>query len=113
MKIAVSILCFMLWPLSSAISQTSASQDHVRWVESSLREMNAIKVGMTRGDVEKVFVAEAGISTASQKTYTFRSCPYFHIDVEFAFEPANAADSGPNDKVVKMSRPYLAWPTGD
>jgi hypothetical protein len=108
MKIVVSILCVMLWALPDARPQAPSPQDHVQWVEASLREMDAITVGMTRGDVEKVFVAAGGISTASQKTYTFRSCPYFHIDVEFATGPANAADSGPNDKVVKMSRPYLA-----
>jgi hypothetical protein len=113
MKIAVSILCLLLWVLPDASPQTPPPKDYVRWVESSLREMQAVKVGMTRGDVEKVFVPEGGISTVSQKTYVFRKCPYFKVDMEFIVEPVNAAGGGPNDKIVKMSRPYLAWTVGD
>lgn len=77
-------------------------------------EMQAVKIGVTRADVEKVFVPAGGMSTVSRKTYTFRRCPYFHVDVEFAAEPGNATDDGsPKDKVVKISRPYLAWTIGD
>jgi len=75
--------------------------------------MKAVKVGMTREDVDKVFVPEGGISTVLQKTYAFRKCPYFKVDVEFIIEPGNATGGGPKDKVVKISRPYLAWTIGD
>jgi hypothetical protein len=113
MKIAVLALCVALSALPDATSQTTASQDHVRWVESSLHEMKAVKVGATRSEVEKLFVAEGGMSTVSQKTYSFRTFPYFKVDVEFIAEPGNPAGGSPDDKVIKISRPYLDWPRGD
>jgi len=37
--------------------------------------LNAIKVGMSRSDLMKVFTTEGGLSTTSQRTYVYRQCP--------------------------------------
>jgi hypothetical protein len=113
MKIPVLMVCLALWALPAASPQTPSSQDHVRWVELSMREMKAVKVGATRAEVEKLFVPEGGISTVLQKTYSFRKCPYFKVDVEFTAQIDSPSGGSPNDKVVKISKPYLDWPRGD
>jgi hypothetical protein len=113
MKIAVSILCVVLVALLNASPQTSDPGDHTQWVESSMLEMKSVRVGVTRADVERVFAPEGGMSTALQKTYLFRKCPYFKVDIEFAAAQANTTAESPEDKVAKLSKPYLDWPRGD
>jgi hypothetical protein len=109
---SASILLVALAVLLHTSSQASSSQDHTEWVRASMLEMQALKAGMTRSDVEKVFVAEGGISSAIQTTYTFRKCPYFHVDVEFTVEGSRVV-GGAKDRFVKTSKPYLDWPRGD
>jgi len=64
---------------------------------------------MTRSDLMKVFTTEGGVSTISQRTYVYRQCPYIKVDVKFA----NRDRELPTDKIVEVSRPYLAWSVAD
>jgi len=38
----------------SGATFTSSKRNHVEWVAESLKAMQSVKVGMTRGDLEKV-----------------------------------------------------------
>jgi len=97
------------------------SQGHTEWMANSLKEMQKIKVGMTREDLLKVFTTEGGISTDLNRTYVYRECPYIKVDVEFepVGRPARDADGRvtlveANEDVIKnISRPYLAWMVTD
>jgi hypothetical protein len=51
-----------------------------------MKEMQTVKVGMTRKDLLRVFVIEGGLSTGLRRTYAYRNCP---------------------------SRPYLDWAVMD
>jgi len=113
MKIAVSILGVVLVALAGASQPPPAPDDYTRWVESSMLEMKVVKIGVTRADVEKIFVPEGGMSTSLKKTYVFRKCPYFKVDVEFTAEQTNAVSETPKDRVAKISKPYLDWSHGD
>jgi hypothetical protein len=75
-------------------------------VDEVLREISTIKVGMTRRELSALFTTEGGISTASQRTYVYRQCPYIKVDVEF--EPVGVREAD-EDTIVRLSRPYLAW----
>lgn len=103
-SVAVLLICLMV----PARSQDSG---HVQWVEKSLSIMQTIKVGMTRMDLEKVFEEDGGISTRGQQTYVYRGCPYFKVDVRF--EPDPEKPEKENDKIIRMTRPYLAPPVMD
>ena len=73
--------------------------------------MQTINVGMTRSDLMKVFTAEGGLSTTSERTYVYHQCPHIKVDVKFA---ASSRDEElPTDKIVEVSRPYLAWSVYD
>ena len=105
-----ALACFLTLSASTARDDREASK-RIEWVGKSLKEMEAIKVGMTRAELLKVFTGEGGLSTRSQQTYVYRECPYFKVDVRF--EPVGGARGNdfvsPDDKIVTISRPYLDW----
>jgi hypothetical protein len=85
--------------------------EHTNWISSVLAWIQDVKPGMTRMDLLKVFTTEGGLSNRSRQTYVLKQCPYIKVDVEFA--PAtNEQDrltEMPEDKIEKISRPYLAY----
>ena len=105
-----ALACFLSLSASTAQDDKGAPK-RIEWVGKSLREMQAVKVGMTRADLLKVFTEEGGLSTRSQQTYVYRECPYFKVDVRF--EPVGGVHApdfvSPDDKIVTISRPYLDW----
>lgn len=110
---------FMLSPTvvsgPAQVPQTSKTQ--TEWVASSLREIQKIKVGMTRADLLKVFTTEGGLSTGLRRTYVYRYCPYIKVDIEFdaVGRPARDAEGrvtlieSDRDTIIKISKPYLEW----
>lgn len=99
-------------------AQTSPlSQQRTEWIAASLREMETIKVGMTRADLLKVFTTEGGLSTPLRRTFAYRDCPYIKVDVEFEpvgrpardLEGRVTLEEDRRDIITKISRPYLDW----
>jgi hypothetical protein len=128
---ASRLLVFALW--STALvgptalhaaplpGQAPSSTDHVSWVAEALKRIETIKPGMTREDLLKVFTTEGGLSTALQRTFVSRDCPYFKIDVTFEAvgRPSRDGDGrvtleeGSQDIIVQVSRPYLQFRISD
>jgi hypothetical protein len=94
-----------------------ASSDRIAWVAESLKRMLTIKPGMSRDQLLRVFSTEGGISTAFQRTFVSRDCPFFKVDV--TFDRATGLNSNTNrsdvlreldtDVVASISRPYLQF----
>jgi hypothetical protein len=97
---------------AAAILPSSKSQAdaHTEWIVKSLKEIESVKVGMTRGDLLKVFGEEGGISTRTWRRYVYHECRYIKVDVEFEpiGEPEKPSQS-PRDKIIKISKPFLEW----
>ena len=106
------LICFATIAASAQNDINHAAQSHIdwrhtQWIDSTLRSIQKIKVGMTRSELLEVFTNEGGIATTSQRTYVYRQCPHIKVDVEFA---ASSRDEElPTDKIVRISRPYLEW----
>jgi hypothetical protein len=85
--------------------------DHTQWVSSVLSWTADIRPGMTRGDLARVFTTEGGISTRTRHTYVLKQCPYIKVDVEFAAvsKEQDSLTELPDDKIVKISKPYLDY----
>ena len=104
-----------------ALGQEQSSQNHVAWVTEVLIRMLAVKPGMTRNDLLRVFTTEGGISTGLQRTFVSRDCRYFKVDVEFEAvgRPSRDRDGRVTleeygrDIIVKISKPYLAFAVRD
>jgi hypothetical protein len=115
---AVGFAIVMLVATSQRVSTETArpDPDHVAWVVKSLTEMQKIGTENTRAELLRVFHGSGGLSTRRNRTYVYRGCPYFLVDVEF--EPVGPPDNpvlgeGPNDKIIAISRPYLGIPAQD
>ncbi len=108
------ILSLSVSAVAQSESQQNASQtdrERTAWIAGALNAIQTIKVGMTRSDLMKLFTTEGGLSNASQRTYVYRQCPYIKVDVKFW---ASSRDGeSPVDKIVEVSRPYLAWSVMD
>ena len=97
-------------------SRQTQQDDRVAWVSRSITRMQTIKPGMTRADLLKEFTTEGGISSGLRRTYVYRECPYFKVDVEFTPVGRPARDSegrvtgreDVRDLIKTVSRPYLA-----
>ena len=118
--LAVAVAFFVLAPIYAVphFSQSSTADDRTQWLATILKEMQTIKVGMKRIDLLKVFKEEGGISTRLSRRYAYRDCPYIKVDVEF--EPIGRPDNSgksslesSQDKIIRISKPFLDWPTYD
>ena len=120
-KFAVVIVALLFAAVIStsalSVGSSQKSQQQTEWVAKSLREIQKVKVGMTRADLLKVFTTEGGLSTGLSRTYVYRECPYIKIDVEFepVGRPAHDADGrvtlveADGDVIKRISKPYLEW----
>ena len=110
---SIAVLALSMSCLSGTESQNA--QEHTQWIANSLKEMETIKVGMTRADLLRVFTEEGGLSTRTWQRYVFRECPYIKVDVEF--EPmGNIEDKltkSQKDEIIKISKPFLEWSVSD
>ena len=104
-------------PLQSSCSDT----DHTAWVAQQLSAMRSVTPGMTRKDLLKVFTTEGGVSTALQRTFVSKQCPYFKVDVQFEAVGRSERDKdgretsveGEQDRIVSISEPYLQFMVTD
>ena len=106
--------------LAAVVSPRTALQtepeSHVQWVAKSLARMQTIKVGMSRADLLEVFMAEGGLSTPLRRTFVYRDCPQFKVDVEFTAVGRATRDregrvtsiEDDRDVIKTISRPYIA-----
>ena len=119
--IVVPLFAAVISPPALPVGSSQRSQQQTEWVATSLREMQKVKVGMTRADLLKVFTTEGGLSTALSRRYVYRGCPYIKVDVEFepVGRPARDADGrvtmveADGDVIKRISKPYLEWGIAD
>ena len=119
--LSVMACCYVVMPgpqVSSAAPQAAARKlspsqklERKEWVAKCLKEMQSVKVGMTRKDLAKVLTTEGGIYSPGWGHYVHPECPYFKVDVAFAFTRGKGGHGTwkPTDKITKVSKPYLEW----
>jgi len=84
------------------------SEQRTLWIAKVLRQVGAISPGMTRTDLLRIFTTDGGIFTREQQTFVLRECRYIKVDV--VFSPANHEAE---DRIMRISRPYLAYSVAD
>lgn len=116
LTIAVAVILVVSAALYSAHGKPprTPDRDHTAWVEKCLEDFNSVKKGATRHEVDAKFAMDGGLQGVSPVRYTHPACQYFKIDVEFDYK-TNAADQnraiqGKDDKVTRMSKPYVERP---
>lgn len=81
--------------------------EYARWILANLPELTSVRAGMTRKELLKVFTEEGGISSRQWQRYTYRKCQFVHVEVEFAPVGGPGAATGPDDRITKISKPFL------
>jgi hypothetical protein len=83
-----------------------------QWMDKVLREMEAIRPGMHRGDLSALFRQDGGINPIGhQERYVLKECPTIKIDVSFRNpDGSDRLDrESPDDVIDSISKPYLQW----
>lgn len=107
----IFVICIAALAQNESQSRVASDdQEHTAWIANALHTIETIKPGMARSDLTRLFTTEGGLSTTSQATYVYRQCPYIKVDVKFS---ASGKEELPTDKIVEVSRPYLAWRISD
>lgn len=111
MRVWIVLTCVLIATLPAPGGETCTSADRNAWVLAIVKEAETIKVGMTRASLTKVYVEEGGTAQRTHRTYAFHGCPYIKVDVEFApiSKEQDLSTEMPDDKIVKISRPYLDY----
>ena len=114
-------LCLMINTTSVAEELSLVTREHTEWVAESLREIETVRVGMTRAELLRVFSTEGGLSTGLSRTYVYSECPYIKVDVEFVPVGRPSQDTegrvtlieSDEDLIRQISKPYLDWSIAD
>jgi hypothetical protein len=99
-------------PAGAAPTPKDAGDARVAWVRDCYADIRAVKPGQTRGDLLKKFKQAGGLYNRRIASYMYTKCPYFKISV--TFEPAGPGEKlSADDKIVKVSTPYLEDPLAE
>jgi hypothetical protein len=97
--------------LRFAKASKSHNSPQTKWVAQSMKEMETIKVGMTRAQLLKVFTEEGDPSSRTWRRYVYRHCPLIKVDVDFRAvgdSPRSVTQWGA-DVITKILKPFLEW----
>ena len=105
------------WQIQAESVPMSAerTQQRMQWIGKVLHDIEQIRPGMKRKDLLKVFTAEGGLSTRSQRTYVYKDCPYIKVTVHFKTLEGEFSTlyEDPEDVIESLSQPFLALSTMD
>jgi hypothetical protein len=97
------------------LANSFADTNLTKQISEILIECQKIKPGMTRAELLKAFDMEGGLSSATQRTFVYRGCPYIKVDVDFNLSDPQqkTLEERPTDTISKISKPYLDWSISD
>jgi hypothetical protein len=95
-----------------ATDQRAVDQKHTEWIQHVVRVVSSIKPGTTRQSLSRSFEEDGGLQFRSQGRYVYKHCALIKVDIEFSVVD-DGPDFSPDDKMVKVSRPYLEHPSSD
>ena len=91
--------------LAGGSDRETEDKAHCEWLAKIIKQINTIKVGMSRSDVGKILVEDvAGFTNPKAMRYQHPACSYIKLDLEF--ELATSGDRK-DDKITKRSDPLL------
>ena len=84
-------------------------------ISSLLNEINKIKPGMHRSELNELFTTEGGISTRIYHVYVLKKCMFVKVQVRFLTPTINSKNKieEESDIIESIGVPYLELPVGD
>jgi hypothetical protein len=82
-------------------------------LSQALSDYGKLKIGSARGDIERYFSREGGFQVPASTRYVYSRCEYLHVEIDFELaKPAEIAFST-TDKITKISKLYVEYPSKD
>ncbi len=108
-----AMICILASPLEAGIRYDRPQDSSCAVIQQALTDYQRIKVGITRGEVEKYFAQDGGAQFPSSTRYVYPRCHYLHLDL--GFEAKGPADRlfSPDDTVTKTSKLYVDYSAKD
>jgi hypothetical protein len=79
----------------------------------ALDDIGSIRVGMTRGDLEKRFKITHSGAFRNQAVYAYKRCSMIKVRATFSADPNQDASSLSTDKITTMSHLFLSRDPND
>jgi hypothetical protein len=112
----VCVLVLLLTVTALGSTQTTeCNQEHTKWIASVMDSIQTIKPGITRQDLLELFTTEGGLSNRLRRTFVYKQCPYIKVSVEFeaSANPEDELTEMPEDRIAKISLPFLQYSITD
>jgi hypothetical protein len=111
--VAVVLLCGLAaWP-GGALPQATGDCSSCAVAEQALHDLESLKVGMRRADVERFFIRAGGMTFRDRTDYVYRKCEYLKIQVAFSADPGVQRGLSSADTITDVSRLSVAYPSRD
>jgi hypothetical protein len=98
-------------PLLGQTQHMCQPKDYSHWLQMSLIEIQTVKVGMTRGDLLKLFTPDSGFGTGGR--FRYQKSWMIAIDVTFATNNGDPEKAQSTDVITSISKPYLDFAAYD
>jgi hypothetical protein len=96
-----------------AQNQQLAACDSCAAVKRALESFETVKPGMRRSQVEESFVVAGGMTFRSTTRYEFKDCSYLSFEIEYSLDPKSPSSFSGEDRVLKVSKLTVDYPTKD
>jgi len=111
MKYLQSFLLLALWifPSLGPAKDIQYDPELDKQIGKIFEQIQKIKVGMTRSDLDKLFTVAGGLRSSKPEVFMYRSCFHIKVDVDFtSADKGNPTKPNQNDTIIMISRPYLS-----
>jgi hypothetical protein len=107
------MICILVAPLGAGTQHDQPQDSSCAVIQQALSDYQRIKVGITRGEVEKYFAQDGGAQFPTSTRYVYPKCHYLHLDLEFEAKGPPGHLFSPDDTVMKTSKLYVDYSTKD
>ncbi len=98
--------CMLRWQPKEAGKEWDTAES--LWLRKRIVELKAIKIGVTRGELEKELVSDGPTRSRAAHRYQHPRCPFIKLDVFFDVENSDALSTeNSEDKVVRIEGPHV------
>lgn len=108
--VGICIVASASW--TTALQDARSESSNCAMVQQALSAAQQLKIGMTRREVEKYFERDGGLQFPDTTHHVYPRCNLIKLDVDYTSATADHPFS-PDDKVAKVSKPFLAYPARD
>ena len=113
MRKHIVILLLLVIGTPSLQARSDVSSSAHEQIEQALKDFGNLKVGMTRQDVEVYFTLDGGMNWRGETRYVYHKCDLIKVKITFELDPKMQNDFSVHDKVTKLSKLYLEYPSMD